>query len=191
MVRRGSKLALRQTLKSRSSMQVVIADAGPLIALARIGQLSMLQELFGNVAVTDTVVMEVSQGGDFPDTQTLAEALAQPWLQTIVQPSQDLVMCQRWIDLYQIDLGEASAMVLASQYQSQGDMPLLLLDDARGRYAATHAKLPVLGTAGLLVLAKKSGCITTVKPLLAALRQGHYFLSDALVAAVLARAGED
>lgn len=172
-------------------MQVVIADAGPLIALARIGQLGLLPQLFTSVAVTDTVSIEVSQGGDFPDTQAIAEALAQPWLQTVTQSAPEVALCQTWVDLYQIDLGEASAMVLASQYQARGNAPLLLLDDARGRYAAVHAKLPVLGTAGLLVLAKKAGWITAVKPLLAALRQGDYFLNAALVAAVLAQAGEE
>lgn len=172
-------------------MKVVIADAGPLIALARIGQLGLLPQLFANVAVTETVAIEVSQGGDFPDAQAIADALAQPWLQTVTQSAPELALCRAWMDLYQIDLGEASAMVLASQCQAQGDAPLLLLDDARGRYAAGHAKLPALGTAGLLVLAKKAGCIMAVKPLLTALRQGHYFLSDPLVVAVLAQAGEE
>jgi len=172
-------------------MQVVIADAGPLIALARIGQLGLLPQLFTSVAVTDTVAIEVSQSGDFPDTQAIAEALAQPWLQTVTQSAPEVALCQTWVDLYQIDLGEASAMVLASQYQARGNAPLLLLDDARGRYAAVHARLPVLGTAGLLVLAKKAGWMTTVKPLLVRLRQNHYFLSDALVSAVLAQGGEE
>ena len=172
-------------------MQVVIADAGPLIALAKIGQLGLLPQLFATVAVTDTVTIELSHGGDFPDAEAIAQALAQPWLQTVTQSAIDLALCQTWLDLYQIDLGEASALVLASQYHAQGNAPLLLLDDARGRYAAAHAKLPVLGTAGLLVLAKQAGCINAVKPLLAALRQSHYFLSDALVAAVLVRAGEE
>ena len=172
-------------------MKVVIADAGPLIALARIGQLGLLHQLFAHVAITETVAIEVSQGGDFPDTQAIAAALAQPWLQTVTQSATEMALCRGWMDLYQIDLGEASAMVLASQHKTQGDAPLLLLDDARGRYAAGHAKLPVLGTAGMLVLAKKAGWLAEVKPLLSALRQGHYFLSEWLVAAVLAQAGEE
>ena len=171
-------------------MQVVIADAGPLIALARIGQFQLLFLLFAHVAISETVAAEVNQGCDFPDTQAIAAALAQPWLQTVHQSEQDLAKCRSWMDCYQIDIGEASAMVLASSHQAQGNAPLLLLDDARGRYAAGHAKLPVLGTAGLLVLAKKAAYIPAVKPLLAALRQSHYFLSDPLVAAVLAQAGE-
>ena len=188
MVRLGSKLLLEH--KDRPTMRVVIADAGPLIALARIGQLNLLPQLFANVAVTKTVAMEVSQGGDFPDTQAIAEALAQPWLKTVTQSATDIALCQAWLDLYQIDQGEASSMVLAKHYQAQEDTPLLLIDDARGRYAATHETIPVLGTAGMLVLAKKAGWVSAVKPLLSALQQNHYFLSATLVAAVLAQANE-
>ena len=85
---------------------------------------------------------------------------------------------------------EKHGVSMAEAEQVFFNAPLLLLDDARGRYAAGHAKLPVLGTAGLLVLAKKATYVPAVKPLLAALRQSHYFLSDPLVAAVLGQAGE-
>ena len=37
------------------SMTVVIADAGPLIALSRIGKLELLQQIFQQVTITNTV----------------------------------------------------------------------------------------------------------------------------------------
>ena len=57
--------------------RVVIADAGPLIGLARIGQLALLPRLFGTVTVTSWVRQEVLAGGDFPDTRALQEAFSQ------------------------------------------------------------------------------------------------------------------
>ena len=39
---------------------IVIADASPLIALARVGGLSWLQQLFTEVMLTDVVLAEVS-----------------------------------------------------------------------------------------------------------------------------------
>lgn len=49
------------------SRNVVIADAGPLIALARIRLLSLLQDLFGRVCITTTVRDEILPAtGDFP-----------------------------------------------------------------------------------------------------------------------------
>ncbi|MFM7547374.1 MAG: hypothetical protein ACKO8I_00570 [Cyanobacteriota bacterium] len=40
-------------------MRVVIADAGPLIGLARIGHLDRLRALFGGVTLTGVVAAEI------------------------------------------------------------------------------------------------------------------------------------
>ena len=92
------------------------------------------------------------------------------------------------INLHQIDMGEASALVLVQQLATQGTAALLLIDEHRGRQAAQHSKVAIIGTAGLLVLAKQAGAVDKVRPL--ALRDGGYFLSDRLVEAVLAQSGE-
>ena len=174
--------------------RVVIADAGPLIGLARIGQLELLPQLFGTVSVTAWVAGEVLAGGDFPDHAALQNAFTQPWLQTVTAPDANdeawQAQCQALIHLHQIDMGEASALVLAQQLATLGDAALLLIDDFRGRQAAQHSGVAALGTAGVLLLAKQAGAITAVKPLLIALRKEGYFLSDRLMEAVCQQAGE-
>ena len=170
--------------------KVVIADAGPLIALARIGQLQLLPQLFGEVLLTDIVAFEIISGGVFPDSQALQIALAQPWLQTVTLLEASLETCRNWINLHQIDMGEASALVLASECQTNGDEVLLIVDEIRGRQAASHAHIAIIGTAGLLILAKNARLLAAVKPLLAALQAQSYFLSARLVEAVLRQAGE-
>jgi predicted nucleic acid-binding protein len=174
--------------------RVVIADAGPLIALARIGHLALLSQLFGSVSVTAWVADEVLSGGDFPDSAALRSAFKEPWLQTIDIPSQDAdawqAQCQALIHLHQIDMGEASALVLAHTLADRGDAALLLMDDYRGRQAALHGSVATMGTAGVLMLAKQVGAISTVRPLLVSLRNSGYFLSDRLVESVLAQSGE-
>ncbi|MES2945534.1 MAG: hypothetical protein V4772_21920, partial [Pseudomonadota bacterium] len=107
--------------------KVVIADAGPLIALARIRQLQLLPQLFGEVLLTDVVAFEITSGGVFPDSQALQNALAQPWLQTVTLLEASLESCRDWINLHQIDMGEASALVLASECKTQGDEVLLIV----------------------------------------------------------------
>lgn len=171
--------------------KIVIADAGPLIALARIGQLGLLPRMFGTVLLTDLVADELTGGGVFADSAALQQALAAPWLETVKTSAHDLLKCRDWINLYQIDMGEASALVLASTHANLGDDVLIMLDEARGRQAALHAKLNVLGTAGLLILAKNAKLIGEVKPLLLALQAEQYFLSERLVKAVLKLAGEE
>ena len=174
--------------------RVVIADAGPLIALARVDKLDLLRQLFGRVTITTQIAQELLDGGPFPDTPTLEIALSQPWLQTVdlgnLLPDDWLDQCRDWMNLHQIDLGEASAMVLARHSQTQGDSALLVMDDFRGRNAAQHAGMAILGTTGLLLLAKQAGLVDAVKPLLLAMRQSGYFLSGRLIEAALRQAGE-
>ena len=176
------------------AVRVVIADAGPLIALARIDQLGLLPGLFGQISITTQIAAELLGGGAFPDTPLLGAALSQPWLTTI-----DLAnlltddvgeRCKEWMNLYQIDLGEAGAMVLAQLGQSQGQKALLVMDDHRGRSAAQHAGLAVVGTTGLLLLAKQENLVKQVKPLLLKLQQSGYFLSTRLIEAALRQAKE-
>lgn len=171
--------------------RIVIADAGPLIALARIGHLELLSKLFGSVSVTSIVAAEVLQGGDFPDGSVLSQAFAQTWLQRVNADSPDqLSQAKSLMNLYQIDLGEASSMVLAQRAHVQGDQALLVMDDLRGRSAAQHARLPVVGTTGVLLLAKRQGQVIHVRPLLLNLRQNGYFLSQLLIDSALQQAGE-
>jgi len=170
--------------------RVVIADAGPLIALARMGQIALLPQLFGQVTLTTQVANELTQGGMFPDTEALVQALQQPWLVTVDLPPPQLLECADWIHVHQIDMGEASALVLASHAKAQGSAVLLIVDEARGRAAAQHADIAIIGTAGLMLLAKDKGWLQAVKPLLLALQAQGYYLSDRLVQAVLRQAGE-
>ena len=174
--------------------RVVIADAGPLIGLARIDRLGLLQGLFGQVTVTTQVAQELLSGGPFPDTQIFRNALSLPWLHTVdldhLLPEGGHDPCRDWMHLHQIDLGEASAMVLAQHLNAQGVSALLVMDDFRGRNAAQHAGMPLIGVAGLLLLAKQTGLIDTVQPLLLALHQNGYFLSARLIEAALRHAAE-
>ena len=72
--------------------RVVIADAGPLIGLARFGRLDLLRALFGGVTLTTVVAAEI--GDDprdvcihpRPGSSAIAEALGAGWLR-IASPS--------------------------------------------------------------------------------------------------------
>ena len=84
------------------------------------------------------------QDADLADTDTDADADADASLEE----------CRAMINLHQIDMGEASALVLAQQLATQGTAALLLIDEHRGRQAAQYCQVAIIGTAGLLVLAK-------------------------------------
>lgn len=64
------------------------------------------------------------------------------------------------------------------------------MDERRGRSAAVALHLPVIGTLGVLVRARRTGMIGPVRPLTDKLLAGGYFLADRLVEQALAALGE-
>lgn len=66
-----------------ASRPVVIADAGPLIALSRIGAVDLLREVFGRVQVPAAVCDEILPGPDFPGKPAIVAAFDAGWLQLI------------------------------------------------------------------------------------------------------------
>jgi predicted nucleic acid-binding protein len=67
---------------------------------------------------------------------------------------------------------------------------LPIVDDRCGRAEAHRLQLPLIGTAAVLLLALEAGLIEACGPLLQALRQQGYLISDGLMQAVLDQAGE-
>ena len=66
----------------------------------------------------------------------------------------------------------------------------VLVDERKGRRAATQLGLPVLGTLGLLIRAREGGVLPALRPLFDALQDSGYFLSPTLVERILADLGE-
>jgi predicted nucleic acid-binding protein len=68
---------------------------------------------------------------------------------------------------------------------------LVLVDEVRARAVARRLGLAVLGTIGLLAMAKRQGLIPAARPLIALVRsRGGLWVTDNLVAEVLARLDE-
>jgi len=175
-------------------MRVVLADAGPLIGLARIQLLQLLRDLFTSVWITEVIAAEIGLTADdcaapsFPGRPTLQEACDQGWL-LVVRPER--AGSSAWKPLNPgVDAGEASAIALAIKQRDAGHDVLLLIDDRCGRAEARRQGLFLMGTAAVLVLAKERGLVKSCKPLLLALRDQGYYLSDSLIAAVLKQVGE-
>ena len=58
----------------------IVADAGPLIGLARIERLDLVRELFGGVVVPTAVADELHLRSHRPGAQDLSWAMASGWL---------------------------------------------------------------------------------------------------------------
>jgi predicted nucleic acid-binding protein len=175
----------------------VIADASPLIGLARTGRLGLLSRLLGPVQVTQVVVDEILGAGVFPETPRPRDAFESGDLVVARVPQPGDVDAPAWVDtcanlmhLHQIDAGDASSLALAGRLAAQAWQTLPLIDDRRGREAAATPQIATIGAVGVLLLTRRAGRLESTEPALRELRNTGYFLSDRLVAAALAQAGE-
>ncbi len=83
--------------------------------------------------------------------------------------------------------GEIEAICLGLENNAR----LCLMDDKDGREAAIMNNLPVTGTLGILLQAKKRGHVSIIRDLLDTLRnEKHFWISDAMYQKVLHLAGE-
>ena len=161
---------------------IIVADTGPLIALARIQHLSLLQRLYGEVLIPPAVQHELQLSSHRPGAQVLMQAIDAGWLRVqAMRDTTELTLLSRLLDA-----GEAEAIVLAEQVTCQ----FLLIDDWQGRTVAKQRGLPVIGVAGVLLAAKQRALVAEISPLLAELAAVGYRLSANLVAEVTLLAGE-
>jgi predicted nucleic acid-binding protein len=85
-----------------------------------------------------------------------------------------------------VDKGEASAIALAIEL----DDCLLIIDDLKGRKFANQIGLTIIGTIGVIVDAKLTGIITSVKPILGKIKSTNFRITEQLEAIILKRSGE-
>jgi len=159
---------------------IVVSNSGPLIALARIGQLPLLLGLFGEVHVPESVRREVVVDG--AGRAGLDDVSVADWIRP------ETVDDRVGVDLLRDRLGEgeSEAIVLAIEKEAG----LLLIDEERGRRVAEARGINVTGTLGVLVLAKKRGLLEEVTTHLDALRGAAFRMDKALYDAVQELAGD-
>lgn len=65
----------------------VVADAGPLIGLARVGLLDLLRQLYGKVLIPVQVFEELQTSEDRPGSRALRAAVQEGWLESAAPPA--------------------------------------------------------------------------------------------------------
>ena len=154
-------------------------NASPLIFLSRAGLLDMLRLEGAEIVIPGSVAQEIQRrGADDFTVQAIEKA---SWL-TVIEAPPIADTIRAW------DLGEGESTVLAWGHANPGT--LIIIDDlAARRCAATHG-IPVRGTLGLILSAKKRGLIPQARPVLENLRRSGMYLSDRILNQALALVGE-
>lgn len=160
--------------------ECIVADSGPLIALARLDCLHFPKRLWGRVLLSETVLAECVGVESKEGVDLMRRAVADGWLEVVADQMVDMDVAS-----FRLDPGESQAIVLARRSDA-----LLLMDEARGRKTASVLGIPHTGTCGLLIFAKRAGLTESVRPLLERLLSAGYFLGEDLMRDTLRLAGE-
>jgi uncharacterized protein len=158
----------------------VICNATPLINFAAINRLDILQATFGQIIIPQAVSHETT-GIDFPSSHFVQQAIAASWLEvrTISPVSVNVAP--------ELDAGEREVISLALE----AGIERILLDEREARQVAQKIGLQVMGTLGILLLAKNNQTILQARLLLDSMIDiAQYWVNDALYRQVLQRAGE-
>jgi len=162
-------------------MQLLVTDAGPLIALSVAGVLPITLQSF-EVLVPQAVLDECLADPYAPGATPIAHALRQQKL-TVV-PNEAITPLDA---AYAMGLGSGEAAVLGYAAQLK---QVALIDERRARRIAQRLGVQVVGSGAVLLALKSQGLISSVQTVLVAWQAHGYYLSPELRTELLMRAGE-
>ena len=157
---------------------IIISDSSPLISLAIIGKLNILTQLYEEIYVPTAVYKEVVKSN-----KPFAKEL-----KLFLQGKTKNVKNKMAVDILLSDIGagEAEAIVLALEQHPD----VILIDDLKARRFAKIKGLNVMGTMGLLLMAKRKGLLEEIKPLLSDLLSNNIRISTKIIDITLHAADE-
>ncbi len=139
-----------------------------MILYEKINRLDILQEVFPELVATQEVVEEY---GFIPD-----------WIKV-----ENFASLARYSDLaIGLGKGEASSIALAME----NNHSLLIIDEKKGRRKARELDIEIVGSLGILLLAKKLGVIESVKQIVDLIGNTNFRLSPLLRTKILKEANE-
>lgn len=144
--------------------RIVISDTSTLILFHKIHELNLLHLVYGELYTTPEIAIEF--GEDLPDWISIKSASDKKYQKFLAT---------------QIDIGEASALALASEF----DDVLLLLDDLKARKLAIQLNYKITGTLGIIHKAKQMDIIEKVKPLIDKLLSTNFRIAENIIEEIL------
>lgn len=163
---------------------IVVSDTTPLISFMKIGQLDLMEKLFGEVQIPQAVFDELTSNPKFADeSRKIKDCVFIHIVQ--VQDFKSVDLLRRATGL---DIGESEAIVLTDNLQAD----LLLMDEAKGREIAENMGLKIMGTVGLLMASYQSGYITAeeIRKCIGILRDSGRYIGEKYLHMLLERIKE-
>ena len=150
---------------------IVVADTGPLISLAVIDQLDLLDTLFHHVVIPPAVWRELEANID---------ELSIPQVRRF---QGNVIAVKRYQDINpDLGAGEKEAILLYDEIQADQ----LLIEDRAARSFAEDRGIICAGTLGILIEARTGNLIPALRPLFAGLLAKKRYFSIPLLNSILA-----
>jgi len=153
---------------------MIIGDSSALVALSIMDRLDLLESIFGKVYVPQAVYDEVTISHK-PQSLKLKNYLKDK-IATV-----DL-------NITQMGLGQGELEAIALYKHLNSDF--LLIDDRRAKKFAQLNSVNVIGSLGVMILAKEKGLIAFIRDDVEKLISSDVFISENLINRVLASVGE-
>ena len=162
--------------------KLVVADAGPLIALAVGGVLPLCVKMLNGLVVPEAVLLECTEDVSAPGAAIL-QSLSKAGKFEII-PAASLMPLDA---AYAQGLGGGEIAVLS--YAAKHAL-LAMVDERRARRVAARLGVAVIGSGTVIAQLKRQGLIQSVKPVLLSWKQHGYFVSDLVLRDILSMAAE-
>lgn len=128
---------------------MIVADASPLIVLAKLRRLSLLHDLYGDVVIGPVVKAETLDAGRVVRARGVEEleaALEDGWIQMVRLTAAESARMQRLMNRSRLGAGEAESIALAGVRVLR-----LIVDDKEAWNVAAVQGVEHVGTTGVLL----------------------------------------
>lgn len=161
--------------------QIVVADTSPLIIFGRLDSIYIIEQLFKTILIPSEVANECLQDITRPRAIAIKKAISKKAIKLAARPPKKNF--NFLLDI--LDAGEAATIQLAVEKKAS-----LLIDERLERKVAKNLGLKIIGTAGLLLLAKEHKIIDKIAPFIHSLEKHKFYLAANLKQALLEQADE-
>ena len=149
---------------------IAVADASPLIGLAKASRLRLLHRLYGDILIPPQVYADVvTLGKRRAGAVAVANAVESGWMKIVPVRSKRLVPPQF------AGLGEGEAIALALERKAD----VIILDDRAARNYCSRAGLRWISTGGILLDAHQTGVVRKVRPILDRMQEKNFGIWNA------------
>ena len=157
----------------------LILDSSPLIVLLKSDLENILPELFDEIIVPEAVWQEVLAGKENDIAKRKLPHLG--WAKRVTKTN-----LSEKIEKYNLGKGEKAVLNLALTSSNSR----VLLDDYAARKCAKALNLQVIGTGGLLILAKQNNLIFSVSEGIEKIQRSGLWISEEIIKLIKEKVGE-